>query len=86
MKNANGEAAEWANKSKEILDECEIDWYAGPENLTWAPHGEFKGLHTPDQQKKVYELLQRAFDEGGKPGVIERLNKIKKIYSRGVIL
>ena len=45
-------------KSKAILEEYEIDWLKGPENLVWALN--IEGLHTEEMAKKVYEALAYA--------------------------
>ena len=45
-------------KSKAILEEYEIDWLKGPENLVWALN--IEGLHTEGMAKMVYEALAYA--------------------------
>ena len=55
FKEGSGKQKEWVLKSKAILEEYEIDWLKGPENLVWAPN--IEGLHTEEMAKMVYEEL-----------------------------
>ena len=67
-------------KSKAILEEYEIDWLKGKENLVRAPN--IEGLHTEEMTKMVYEKLKMADDaKGTKKAVVKTLKKLGEMAS-----
>ncbi|KZX79700.1 hypothetical protein A3715_37715 [Oleiphilus sp. HI0009] len=79
----------YSQGSIDILESFDIDWYAGPENLSCAPHN-WEGLHTTEEQKAIFEALSEAKQMGdqygqelGKNHAIKILNQARDLYSKG---
>lgn len=73
---------EHLDKSKEILEKHDIDWYKGKENLDWAPNKN----HSTKAAKAVREALEKADAEvGTREAVVDALNKMKKHFADDTI-
>ena len=87
FKEGSGKQKEWVLKSKAILEEYEIDWLKGPENLVWAPN--IEGLHTEEMAKMVYEELAYAHEtKGTKKAVVKALRNMGRVaaqHTRGKV-
>ena len=81
FKEGSGKQKEWVLKSKAILEEYEIDWLKGPENLVWAPN--IEGLHTEEMAKMVYEELAYAHEtKGTEKAVVKALLNMGRIAAQ----
>ncbi len=68
---------EYLDESKDILENYDIDWYKGRENLGWAPNKN----HSTAAAKAVRDALKDAHENiGTKEAVVEALSKIKKHF------
>lgn len=73
---------EHIEKSKDILEKYDIDWYKGSENLDLAPNKN----HSTKAAKVVREALEKADTEiGTSEAVIDALNQMKKHFAEDTI-
>ena len=89
LRNVNDSRYVYVQGSLDILESFDIDWYAGPENLSWAPHN-WEGLHSTQEQKAIFEALDMARQTGeqygyefGQNAAIRVLNQARDQYKDG---
>jgi hypothetical protein len=81
MRNGPEGSQDAIRESKAILTRHGIDWYAGVENLIWAPNLGPKN-HTVEYAEAVRAALKQA-DPNGRDAVVEALRRMGEAFKRG---
>jgi len=73
---------EYLDESKDVLENYDIDWYRGRENLGWAPNKN----HSTAAAKAVRDALVEAHETvGTREAVVDALAKMKEHFKNDTI-